>query len=104
MSRRLRLRNRRASELFELEAGGLRYTASVSRFADGRIGELFIHNHRCNSAADNNAHDSAIAFSFAVQHGADAEAIRRALSRDAKGRAIGPLGVALDIIAGERGR
>jgi hypothetical protein len=39
-----------------------------------------------------------IAF-FAVQHGADAEAIRRALSRDAQGRALGPLGVALDIIA-----
>ena len=54
-----------------------------------------------NSAADTSARDSAIAFSFAVQHGADAEAIRRALSRDAQGRALGPLGVALDIIAGQ---
>jgi hypothetical protein len=34
----------------------------------------------------------------------DAEAIRSALSRDAQGRALGPLGVALDVIATERGR
>jgi ribonucleoside-diphosphate reductase alpha chain len=96
---RKRLPNRHASEIFELKAGGLRYTASVSRFPDGRVSELFLNNQKSNSAADTNARDSAIAFSFAVQHGADAEAIRRALSRDAQGRALGPLGVALDIIA-----
>jgi hypothetical protein len=91
------------SEIFDLEVGGLTYTASLSRFADGRIGELFLNNHKSNSAADTSARDSAIAFSFAVQHGADTEAIRRALSRDAQARALGPLGVALDIIAGESG-
>jgi hypothetical protein len=100
-STRDRLPNRRASEVFDLEVGGLKYTASLSGFADGRIGELFLNNHKSNSAANTSARDSAIAFSFAVQHGADAEAIRRALSRDAQGRALGPLGVALDIIAGE---
>jgi hypothetical protein len=101
MSVRARLPNRRASEIFDLEVGGLTYTVSISRFADGRIGKLFLNNHKSNSAADTNARDSAIAFSFGVQHGADAEAIRRALSRDEQGRALGPLGVALDIIAGE---
>ena len=34
-----------------------------------------------------------------VQHGADPEAIRRALCRDASGNASGPLGRALDLIA-----
>ena len=101
---RERLPNRRASEVFEFEAGGLHYTASVSRFSDGRIGELFLNNHKSNSAADTNARDSAIAFSFAVQHGADGEVIRRALSRDAQGRALRPLGVALDIVAEGDGR
>ncbi len=38
-------------------------------------------------------------FSIAVQHGADPEVIRKALCRDNQGRASGPLGVALDIIA-----
>ena len=98
MSARERLPNKRASVSFELELNGLRYTATFSRFADGRIGELFLNNHKSNSQADTNARDSAIVFSFAVQHGADPEAIRKALCRDSQGRASGVLGAALDII------
>jgi hypothetical protein len=45
---------------------------------------------------DTNARDSAIVLSFALQHGADIESIRKALSRDSRGRALGPLGAALD--------
>ena len=75
------------------------YTATVSRFADGRIGELFLSNHKSNSHADTNARDSAIAFSFAVQHGANPETIRRALCRNSQGQASGPLAKALDLIA-----
>jgi hypothetical protein len=96
---RERLSHRRLAETFDLEVGGLQYTATIGRFADGRIGELFLSNHKSNSAADTNARDAAIAFSFAVQHGADPEAIRHALCRDSQGRANGPLGVALDLIA-----
>jgi hypothetical protein len=88
---RQRLPNRRASTSFEFEVAGLRYTATVSYFADGRIAETFLQNHKSNSAADVNARDAAIAFSFAVQHGADPEAIRRALCRDSRGNASGPL-------------
>jgi hypothetical protein len=47
------------------------------------------------------ARDAAIAFSIAVQHGADLEVIRRALCRDARGNASGRLGAALDHIAGD---
>jgi hypothetical protein len=99
MSARERLPNRRPSSTLALECAGLAYTATVSRFADGGIGEIFLSNHKSNSAADVNARDAAIAFSFAVQHGADPEAIRRALCRDSHGRASGPLGEALDRIA-----
>src|SRR5215472_14548698 len=96
MTVRTRLLNRRGSTKFELEVGGLRYTCTFSRFPDGRIGELFLTNHKSNSAADVNARDAAITFSIAVQHGADQHAIRRALCRDSHGRASGPLGAALD--------
>ena len=68
---RQRLPNRRASKTFDIEIAGLRYTATVSRFAAGGIGELFLSNHKNNSGADTAARDAAIAFSFAVQHGAD---------------------------------
>src|SRR5881392_2862141 len=83
---RERLPNRRASETFQLEVAGLRYTATVSRFADGRIGELFLSNHKSNSGADVAARDAAIILSFALQHGADISAIRRALCRNSAGR------------------
>jgi hypothetical protein len=96
---RRRLPDRRLAETFELEAGGLRYTCTVGRYADGSIGEIFLSNHKSNSAADTNARDAAITFSIAVQHGADLEVIRRALCRDSNGRASGPLGAALDIVA-----
>jgi len=101
MSERRHLENRRASETFDLEIAGLRYTCTVSRFPDGSIAELFLSNHRSNSAADTAARDAAITFSIAVQHGADPEAIRRALSRDSRGRASGPLGAALDLLFGD---
>ena len=97
---RERLPNRRYGESFCFEVAGLRYTATVNRFADGRIGELFLSNYKSNSAADTNARDAAITFSIAVQHGADVDTIRRALCRDMRGNGSGPLGVALDIILG----
>jgi len=97
---RQRLPDRRPCTTFELEVGGIRYICAVGRFADGRIGELFLSNCKSNSTADTNARDAAIAFSIAVQHGADPEVIRHALCRDSKGRASGPLGAALDHLAG----
>jgi ribonucleoside-diphosphate reductase alpha chain len=101
MQQRQRLPNRRVGQTFELEVGGLKYTATVGRFSDGRIAEIFLSNHKSNSAADVNARDAAIACSIALQFGADVETIRRALSRDSHGRATGPLGAALDHIGDE---
>jgi hypothetical protein len=103
MSERRRLENRRLAETFTFEFEGLCYTCTVGRFPDGSISELFLSNHKNNSAADTNARDASIMFSFAVQHGADAEAIRRALCRDASGRASGPLGHSLDLITAMEG-
>jgi hypothetical protein len=50
---RQRLRDRRASELFGFESQGMKFTASISRFPDGRIGELFLDNHYSGSATVN---------------------------------------------------
>ena len=101
MTERRRLANRRLALTFELEVGGLTYICTAGTFPDGSLAELFLSNHKSNSAADTNARDAAITFSIAVQHGADPEVIRRALSRDGHGRATGPLGAALDLIAAE---
>jgi hypothetical protein len=104
MTARSHLPNRRQNVSFSLEAGGLRYTATIGYFADGRIGEIFLNNHKAGSQADTNARDAAIVCSIAIQFGADIETIRKALCRDAQGRASGPLGAALDLLLGGDGR
>jgi hypothetical protein len=105
MTERETLPNRRASQLFDFTAVDMKFTASVSLYPDGRISELFIDNHKCGSMIGTLVRDMAILFSFAVQHGADAGAIRRALGRDAQGKPLGPLAAALDHIAdGEEAR
>jgi len=99
MTARERLPNRRLCESFSFELDGLRFTATVSRFADGRVGELFLNNHKFGNQSDTNARDAAIILSFALQHGADVQEIRRALCRDSAGRPLGPVAAALDLIA-----
>jgi len=99
---RERLRNRRRSETFTLELHGLHYVASFSRFDDGR--EVFLQDRKPASQSDANARDSAIAASLALQFGCPLDVLRRALLRDAQGRASTPLGVALDIVAGHEKR
>jgi len=103
MTRR-RLANRRASESFDLMAQGLKFTCTVSRFPDGSLGEIFLQNHKAGSMAGINAQDAAVIASIALQYGVPLEIIRKALMRDAKGRASGPLGVALDMLADGTGK
>lgn len=98
MSTRQRLPNRRA-ENFIFECAGLTYVATISRFADGRLGEIFLSNHKAGSHADTNARDAAVVCSLAFQHGVPVDVIRHALLRDSQGRASSPLGAALDLIA-----
>jgi hypothetical protein len=104
MSTRQRLSNRRASVTFSFECAALRYTCTASRYPDGRLGEVFLSNHRADSHADACARDAAILASLALQHGVPLDALRRALLRDSQGRPSTPIGVALDILhAEERG-
>jgi hypothetical protein len=94
-----RLPNRRACETFNFQVEGLRYCATVSWFADGRVGEVFIDNHKVGSQSHGNATDAAVAASLAFQFGCPLDMLRDALLRDMRGRAATPLGVALDLIA-----
>ena len=100
---RQRLPDRRVCESFNFELNGLRFTGSIGRFETGQIAELFLVNHKCGNQSDTNARDAAIILSFALQHGADINAIRKALCRDSQGRPLSPVGVALDMLAAHDG-
>jgi hypothetical protein len=100
MSVRQRLPNRRDSETFSFSWLGMSFTASISRYPDGMLAEIFLTNHKVGTHADIAARDSAVVASLALQHGVSVETLRRALLRDSQGVASGPLGVALDIVDG----
>jgi ribonucleoside-diphosphate reductase alpha chain len=101
---RERLQDRRLSETFNFQCNGLAYTATISRFADGRLAEIFLGNAKAGSHSDATARDSAVVCSLALHHGVQADTIRHALLRDPRGVASSPLGQALDIIAAESPR
>ena len=98
MSTRSRLPNRRPSETFALACNGLSYLATISRFQDGRLAEIFISNANAGSHSDAVAKDAAVVASIALQHGVSVDVIRHALLRDSHGRASSPLGAALDVV------
>jgi hypothetical protein len=98
---RRRLPDRRPCLTIAFEKNGQRFTASYGFFADGTLTEVFLNNSKAGNDVDTSARDAAISVSFALQHGADLDALRKALSRDAAGKPIGALGAALDLLASE---
>jgi hypothetical protein len=91
---RERLPNRRPGESFGFVCGGMNYTASVSRFPCW-LAEIFLHNHKVGSDTDCAERDTTVVASIALQYGASIDVIRKALLRDPRGQASGPLGIAL---------
>jgi hypothetical protein len=100
---RERLPNRREATTFDVEADGLRYRATIGRYADGRLAEIFLVNHTAGSQAGIMASDAAVVASIALQYGVPLDVIRGALMRDPRGKPSGPLGVVLDRLAVDEG-
>ena len=87
MNARRRLPNRRGSVRFSLEHDGIRYLATLSKFDDGRIAEIFLDHTKPDSALATHVNDAAVLASLLLQHGVTAAAIRRSIS--------GPIATAL---------
>jgi hypothetical protein len=92
---------RREAETFDFHHGPIRYTATVGRFR-GTTCEVFLNSAKAGSATDSAARDAAIAVSIALQHGADIETLRKAMTRNGDGSPSSPIGKLLDLLeAGE---
>lgn len=82
------LPNRRGSMRFPFTHDGARYSATVSRYSDGRLAEIFLDAAKPDSALAVHASDAAVLASLLLQHGVEAEVICRSIS--------GPLATALE--------
>jgi hypothetical protein len=91
---RERLPNRRPAEVFDFVHGTRQWTATVSRFGDGRPAEIFLDTARATSAIGELAAEAAIVASLALQSGCPVETLKHALD----GRDAGPLGTALRLV------
>jgi hypothetical protein len=99
---RHRLPGRRRGETFEFHHAGHDYTLTVGFYRAGRIGEVFLNAHKSGGDLEAVARDAAIVVSIALQHGADLDTLRRALTRDGNGAPATLIGAALDAIEGGR--
>ena len=96
---RHKLRDRRPSTTFDFQCNRLAYRATISRYSDGSLAEIFLSNSKAGSDSDSAAKDSAVICSLALQHGVPLTTICKALLKDPRGVASSPLGVALDLVA-----
>jgi ribonucleoside-diphosphate reductase alpha chain len=96
---RNRLPDRRGHEVIDFTRNGYHFTAGVGRFPDGSLAEIFLNSPKVGTPIEAAARDAAVLASVALQFGASVDTIRRALSQDAMGKAAGPLGAVLDILA-----
>ena len=97
MSDRRRLPDRRAADVFDFEHEGRRWTATIGRFPDGDVSEVFLDT-KPSPLADM-AQDAAILASIALQHGASLATVHHAIADRG-----GPLAAAFNVISGDCGK
>jgi hypothetical protein len=101
MNVRRRLRNRRPATTLNFEHAGQHFIATLGYYDDGSLGEIFVSARKLGSGADAIVRDAAILASFGLQFGASLDALRRAMTRDGRGRPSSPIGTLLDLVGGE---
>lgn len=95
---RERLPMRRAAERFDFNHAGKHYHATVGLYPDNRIGEVFLTGAKSGADLQIVAIEAAVALSFALQHGADLDAIQKAMPRTEDGKPEGLIGSLVDAL------
>jgi hypothetical protein len=100
MSEREQLPKRRRSESFAFEDGNIQCRVQVSRFVDGRPGEIFIDAGKIGSGVQVTVHDAAVAVSIGLQYGVPLVVFQHAMLKLPSGESASVIGRALDLVAG----
>ena len=95
MNEHERLPDHREAEIVDFQHAGRSWTATIRRFADGRIAKVFIDGPKEPPVVEL-AQETAIVASLFLQSGCALETVSHALA----GRSAGPLGAALAMVDG----
>jgi len=98
---RTRLPNRRPSVVLDFYFDGQHYHGSYSPYLDGRPAEVFLNAARVGSPMQAIAKGYATVASLALQHGCPLDVIRKALPKNDDGSPSEPMGMFLDMVAGD---
>lgn len=95
------LPNRRQGESLDFRHGKFVYSATLGRYPDGRIGEIFLRSGLVGTDTAVACQETAIAVSFALQNGCTIEQMREAMPRQTDGTPEGAMGTLFDLLEGE---
>lgn len=95
---RKELPKRREVEHINFDHESIQWIASIGRYADGTIGEVFLNSAKLAPQIEAMARDASVSFSIALQYGAPLHTVAEALNRDGLGNPLSPLGVVIDRI------
>lgn len=101
MTPRTHLPNRRPAELFDFDLDGHLFQASISRFENGNVAEVFLSTGKSETLFESVSRDLAVTASLALQHGCDLETLAHALTRTSDSNPAGPLGKLLEVLDDE---
>lgn len=96
------LPNRRSHETLDFEHWGRRFSAGIGRATESSpIHEIWLNTGKTGEQMETLARDAAVLLSLALQYGTPLSAMRHACMRDLDGKASGPIGKLLDLLAGD---
>ena len=93
------LPNRREGYTLDFLHHGLKYTATIGRYPDGRIGEIFLRCSKTGTDVAVASIEASIGNSIALQHHCAIETLRHAMPRNTDGSPEGPMGTLFDLLA-----
>ncbi|MEY9806965.1 hypothetical protein [Bradyrhizobium elkanii] len=96
---RATLPNRRSHEVFNFYHWGRKFIAGVGHDQSGSVREVWINSGKSGEQMETLARDSAVLLSLALQYSIPLDAMRKTIMRDLDGKASGPIGKLLDLLA-----
>lgn len=98
---RKRLPNRRGGINLDFVCGSTQFTALLGFDSHNELKEVFLRSGKVGTDVNIVMQEASLLLSFLLQYGGKIEEVKTAMPRTTSGRAEGPIGALLDLLAAE---